>query len=41
MKLEKGSYNYKFIVDGNWVCDEDANKRFQDGIANNYVEIVD
>jgi hypothetical protein len=32
MKLEPGQYQYKFVVDGSWICDPDAERQ----VANPY-----
>ena len=34
LKLEKGRYEYKFIVDGNWIIDESAEVLAQDKFGN-------
>ncbi len=34
LKLEKGRYEYKFIVDGNWIIDESAEELTQDKFGN-------
>jgi 1,4-alpha-glucan branching enzyme len=40
MKLEPGTYEYKFIVDGEWQADADtATVQNEHGTANNVIEI--
>ncbi|XP_031117986.1 phosphoglucan phosphatase DSP4, amyloplastic-like [Ipomoea triloba] len=42
-KLPEGSYEYKYIVDGEWVCNsfEPITSPNKDGHVNNYVKVVD
>ena len=39
--LKEGRYEYKYIVDGKWVCNEHENitKPNADGHVNNYVQV--
>ena len=40
MKLKKGKYFYKYIVDGNWqINPNEASEQGQDGIVNNVVTL--
>lgn len=41
IKLEPGNYSYKFIVDGKWVWQDDADKK-EDGFGgfNNILEVA-
>ena len=40
MKIKKGKYFYKYIIDGNWEINPDENQvRGNDGIVNNLIEV--
>ena len=40
LKLKKGSYQYKYIVDGNWqINPKERSVKGQDGIENNVIEV--
>ena len=42
LKLEPGNYNYKFVVDGNWITDPDNPKTSSDGYGGvNSVVVVE
>jgi hypothetical protein len=40
MKLKKGKYFYKYIIDGNWEINPNENQsRSNDGIINNVISV--
>ncbi|KAJ0045123.1 hypothetical protein Pint_05933 [Pistacia integerrima] len=42
-ELPEGHYEYKYIVDGEWLCNKDEQSTYpnKDGHVNNYVDIID